>query len=404
MSLIENMRMALISLRDNKMRTFLTMISIIIGLASVIAIVSIGRGASDNITNSVLSSVGTGLSIQYTTNDDDSAAMFSFSQGDESPFTSREIHLLEQVPGVASVIPKNTEFVNLNYLDKNQQVIMESLDSQMEFDQTENVILSGRGFTETEFEQAQSNILISDGLAKELFANSSEAVGQSVVLKNRLYTIVGTYGSSGGNMFSMFGDKTMYLPFSSWELYSGEEQIGQVTVIPAEGADVAVLGQNIEQTLNSNKVVSGDYKVQNLEKIGEQVSNVFSIMTTFIAFIAGISLFVGGLGVTNIMFVSVVERTHEIGLRKALGATPSKILSQFLIEAMIITTLGGIIGIIFGLLISYIASIFVGFSAVLSPDIIIIGTLFSMLIGAVFGTFPARKASKMQPIDALRSL
>ncbi|TLG74256.1 ABC transporter permease [Culicoidibacter larvae] len=404
MSIIENIRMALISLRDNKMRTFLTMISIIIGLASVIAIVSIGRGASDNITNSVLSSVGTGLSIQYSTNDDSNSAMFSIGQNEDKPFTSRELHLLEQVPGVASVIPKNTEFVNLNYLDKNQSVIMESLDSQMEFDQTENIILSGRGFTDTEFEQAQSNILISDGLAKALFTNSNDAVGQSVVLKNRLYTIIGTYGSSGGNMFSMFGDKTMYLPFSSWELYSGEEQIGQVTVIPAEGADVAVLGQNIEQTLNSNKVVSGDYKVQNLEKIGEQVSNVFSIMTTFIAFIAGISLFVGGLGVTNIMYVSVVERTHEIGLRKALGATPSRILSQFLIEAMIITTLGGIIGIIFGLLISYIASIFVGFAAVLSPDIIIIGTLFSMLIGAVFGTFPARKASKMQPIDALRSL
>jgi putative ABC transport system permease protein len=194
----------------------------------------------------------------------------------------------------------------------------------------------------------------------------------------------------------------IYLPFQTWKTIYGSSDFTQVTLQATSAEQLQVAGKKAARLLNNMHNTEKSYQVINMEEIAQGVGQITKIMTLIIGSIAGISLFVGGIGVMNIMLVSVTERTREIGIRMALGATRGQVLTQFLIESMTLTFIGGILGILLGWGTSAVVSFFAGWPSLVSWQVVLGGVLFSMVIGVVFGLLPANKASKLDPIDSLR--
>ena len=410
MSFIENIKMALISIADNKLRSFLTMISIIIGIASVIAIVSIGRGATDSMVGSVLDITGGQMMLSYEekgTEHDEFGFATSFTDK-ENLYNTRQVDALSSIAEIESVILSNAAMVNGSYRDK--EVTNKQLQTlyQTKMFTDNQVMVEGRIFSEDEMSKGIPRMIMHSKTAERFFGKDS-AIGKEIVVNNKIFEIIGTYKEkplAPGVNVSAAANEIFYIPFNAWIAYSGKNETQSLSVIPKPGADLTELGKRVEKTLDVYKSPDNDgtYKVMNFDAIISQMTQMLDIMTLFISMIAAISLVVGGIGVMNIMYVSVVERTQEIGLRKALGASGQQVLQQFLIESVTITTLGGLIGVGLGLLGHLVGASVVDYNFQLYPDIILLGVGFAAVIGLLFGTLPAAKAAKMQPIEALRSL
>ncbi|MGL5041890.1 MAG: ABC transporter permease [Culicoidibacterales bacterium] len=406
MGIFENIKMAFISIWDNKLRSFLTMISIIIGIASVIAIVSIGRGATSNLLGNVLEITNGQLIISYRNEPrKENENPFAFDQtvlDQKNIYIDQQIDALENLQGVETVVKTNTA-ANVTASYREKETKGQQLSTTMSADQLlkDLQIVDGRIFTEAEFNKGIPVLIIHQKSARNMFGESSEAIGKELIINNKIFLIVGTYRE-----ISAQGQptETFYLPYKGWIAYSGSNDIQQLAIVPQKGEDLKALGKKVVETLDKYKVTTGEYEVLSFDAILKQAETLLNTMTLFVTMIAAISLLVGGIGVMNIMYVSVVERTHEIGLRKAIGATGRQILLQFLIESVTITTIGGIIGIVIGLAGHSIGAAVVKYPLVIYTDIIIIGVGFSMGIGLLFGTLPAAKAAKMPPIEALRNL
>jgi len=411
MSFFENIKMALISIFDNKLRSFLTMISIIIGIAAVIAIVSIGRGVTSNLIDTFLDMTNGAINIQYTpkgAEDDPNAAYYYIGSEEEDIYTASQIEQLKQLPLVKDVIVNNGEGgVSVSYLDNEvigQQLATLDSNETAQFNQMYR-ITQGAFFSERDFTQQIPTMLIHEKSVEKLFGEKQNPLGKELIINGKIFVVSGVYAEKDAPLGMSFGDmSTFYMPYHSWISYKGYEEIQSIAVVPADTALLKETGLAVEEVLNKNKTVDGKYSVVNLDSIVKQVEDQLGMMTMFITLIAAISLLVGGIGVMNIMYVSVVERTNEIGLRKALGASGTQVMWQFLIESVTVTSIGGILGILLGLLGNLAGSALVGYPFTVYFDVITIGFGFAAVIGLVFGTLPALKASKMQPIDALRSL
>lgn len=410
MSIFENIKMALISIFDNKLRSFLTMISIIIGIGAVIAITSIGRGVSNNMVDQFLDIMNGSISVSYTAPEDDFSDMdlvygaYSF---EEDTYTTKQIEQLKALPLVKDVIVNNSDYVSISYLEKemaNQQLSTLDANEQESFAEMYNIV-NGEMFTENQFNQSLPIVLIHEDTATKLFGEGVNPVGKDLIANSKIFTIAGVYTQKTAPIGLSYGTGgPVVIPYNSWISYKGYEEIQAISVVPADVTLLKETGLAIEESLNSNKTLEGTYRVVNLDSFVEQIESQLSMMTMFITLIAAISLIVGGIGVMNIMYVSVVERTHEIGLRKALGASGTQVLWQFLIESITITSLGGLLGIALGLLGNLGGSLLIDYTFHTYWDVVFIGFGFAAAIGLLFGTLPAVKASKMQPIDALRSL
>ncbi|MEC2055248.1 ABC transporter permease [Peribacillus psychrosaccharolyticus] len=387
MNLRESMKMAIRSIKTNKMRAFLTMLGIIIGVASVIVLVSIGQGSSKSVKDQI-NGLGTNL---LTVNITDTEAVV---------LTDEMVTELADLQGVSEVSPVVTGRVYAKNGSESAQVSMTGTNAA--YSSVKDLELSqGRFLSDLDSELRLKNVVLGSDTAETLFGNG-KAVGETFQIGGISYHVVGVLQSKGTSLGSS-GDDVIIAPISTAKRALKSMAIGSVYV-KAESEDMLTPAMyRIQGTLTSlfpNQ--SDNYSVSNQEDLMETMSSVSDTMTLMLGGIASISLLVGGIGIMNIMLVSVSERTKEIGIRKAIGADRKSILQQFLLEAVVLSSMGGLAGVVIGIGLAELVSATAGLTISLSFSITALAFLFSLFIGVIFGVFPANKASKLNPIQALR--
>jgi ABC-type antimicrobial peptide transport system permease subunit len=380
------------TIRDNKARTLLTILGIVIGIASVILMLSLGSGAQAQVQNQIAS---VGAQIVNVSVDDD----HYFLTPEDVQALRDELPNVEAVSGVlqsgGELVYQGDSYAGTFYAADEYYGTVEGF-----------TYVSGRYFTPEEIEQRQRVILVSKSFGEDLFGtgNSGQAVGLEVNIKGSNYTIVGVLDSQGSAGFSM--GAAIYFPFTTF--VSMIDHVDTITVIAVRASDVEsipALKPFILALLNvrHGRPVDDDiFKVSDLTSVLETASQVTEIFTLLLAAIASISLVVGGIGIMNMMLTNVTERTREIGVRKALGAHRSEISLQFLVEAMVLTFLGGVFGILVGMSLSFLIGKLLPFQPVVTLGAVLLSSFFSIGVGLFFGYYPARKAAALNPIEALR--
>lgn len=398
MNLMESFKIALSSIWNHKIRSILTMLGIIIGVCAVIIIVAIGTGAQNQLTDDLFGMDKNIIELYYEPfpSEDGGEMMWI-----EPEITSEDLAEIQGVPGVQVAMGINQGWGNLIHNEK--QIEIEIVGVGRDYFYGKNIqMLEGRPFTEQDNDNMNRVIMIDDYTRDKLFKEDEEVVGEIVEIDGNPYKLVGVYKSTIPEEYRWDNGEGL-MPRTLNGMMFGAPEIQQIQILASSAETLTETAETAASRLTELKnLEDGMYTYWDMSEYEEEFQSFYLIITLVIGSIAGISLLVGGIGVMNIMLVSVTERTREIGLRKAIGATRGRILSQFLIEAMTITLLGGIIGIGIAMLVTMVASQFLPFTAVVSPVVVMIGAGFSALIGIVFGILPANKASKLSPIDALR--
>ncbi len=412
----ENCKLALISIKANKMRAFLTMLGIIIGVAAVIAIMTVGNSMTKSVQKQLESygvqNIDVGItaidwSLDVTTDDEENMKLSTDTIHDIATHFKSEIAAIsvESSAGSGSVLYNNKSAnvevtgVSLGYFKANNLKLIQ-----------------GSYFSESAYTQGSLSAIVSDRFAKQLAGNdysTEDILGREfeVNINDEYMTVtpVGIYeykatGSSYGTTKSV--TTTMYIPLKAAQDFTHNTDIYSIEAVAADGVDASSLATEIQTYLTEKKSAQlGDnltVEAYSNQSMIEENTKTLTQITMAISLIAAIALIVGGIGVMNIMTVSITERTREIGTRKALGAQDGMIMMQFICEAVIICLIGGIIGIIVGLILGYVGAHFMGFAPTVSFASIYMSVGFSMAIGVFFGYSPARHAANMNPIDALR--
>ncbi|AIW87126.1 macrolide ABC transporter permease [Bacillus mycoides] len=397
MSLLDSMKIALSSILAHKLRSALTMLGIIIGVGSIITVVAIGQGGEAALKSQFVGSGNQTVPIHYSADMNDP---FGMAMVEAPKITEEDIFEIKKIPDIAHVVTTNSSMEPLDIEDKIEMVSITGLDSEY-FSVNKVKLLKGRSLQESDVDQGNNVVMISKQMEDKVFKDANP-VGKIIEMKGQPMQIIGVYKSD--NEFMGMGPSEALVPISLWPTLYGKDEIQNISVQAKNVDNLEKAGKKAADVLNSRKPsdATGKYEVMNLKELQEGISKMTNIMTMIIGGIAGISLVVGGIGVMNIMLVSVTERTREIGVRKALGATRSKILLQFLIEAVMLTLLGGLIGIGLGYGGAYIVSTFAKWPPLVSWEVVVGGVLFSMTLGIIFGLIPANKAAKLDPIEALR--
>lgn len=422
----ENILLAFSGLLANKMRALLTMLGIIIGIASVIAIMSVGNSISNSVTSSMedmgVNNITLGVSQKSTeeTTTADGRVFMGLSRGstmDEEDYITDE--MLEEMKtafsdSVGSVLLSESAGSGTAEDGSLSANVMITGVNGAYLENEALTLLAGRTLTERDQTEGKRVVLVSDRLADTLFdGDYDQAVGSqvSIYIQNRYYTyaVAGVYEYEDSG-FSTESEEdvttTVYLPLEAARQQNHSDTgYSQLTIVTATGVDSTTLCEQLENWFNANYYRNNDsfeVSASSMESMVSSMTDMLSTVSIAISVIAGISLLVGGIGVMNIMLVSITERTREIGTRKALGATNGSIRLQFITESIVICLTGGFIGIILGLLLAAAATELLGYAASPSVGGILFSVTFSILIGVFFGYYPANKAAKMNPIEALR--
>ncbi|MEK4670617.1 ABC transporter permease [Niallia sp. FSL R7-0271] len=394
-AILENITMAFSSIVAHKMRSTLTMLGIIIGVAAVIIVVAIGRGGEEMLKSQIIGP-GNTLKIYYEPSEEEILGNTNILE--ISPFTQQDIKSLSTISEVKKVVASSSKFFNVSYQDKAIDANVMGINYTY-FDLNKQTAQMGYLFSDADYIGGNRTVIISKSIHDKLF-NGEPSIGKIIRVGQQPLKIIGILEEETG-MFSVDGME-IYLPWNTWRYIFGEYNYNEVTLQVIDPDKIEIAGDKASVILNKNHNTKNTYSVLNSQQLSHGIGQITRIMTIIIGSIAGIALFVGGIGVMNIILVSVTERTKEIGIRKALGATRKQILFQFLAEAVTLTSIGGFIGIIIGVSISTLISVLAGWPTVLSVEIILLALLFSMGIGIVFGILPANKASKLNPIESLR--
>lgn len=379
------------------------MLGIIIGVGAVIIIVAIGEGAKNQIAEDVFSTEKNVIELYYE-------PIFTEDQSEmvwvEPPeITSEDLEALQMLPGVKAVLGTNDAWAQMTHNEQQAEVMIKGVDEHY-FGAKDLTLIEGRPLLARD-NDSRSRVVVIDSVTRDYFFKEDEnAIGEIIEVGDNPYKIIGVYQSTIPEewlQFDHFSSGEMLMPRTIVSMMFGTQEIQNISVIAQSPEIVSETGALVASTLTDIKQLEDAQYISNdFAQYEAELEKYFTTITLFIGSIAGISLLVGGIGVMNIMLVSVTERTREIGLRKALGATRGQILLQFLIESVTLTSLGGMIGIGFAALMTFIASQLLPFQAVISPIVVLIGFGFSAFIGIIFGILPANKASKLSPIDALR--
>ncbi len=385
------------------MRSALTAIGIVIGIASVIAMVNIGKGASASITQSVSKLGSNNLLILPGQTRGGPGGASSFAK----PFKPNDLNVLKSsINTLEAVSPVENTSMTVVYKDQNYRTNIKGVNNDYFTVQSLEVDL-GRKFEKSELRTGQSACIVGKTVVKKLFAPDENVLGQKIRLKNFSCVIVGTLVEKGANTFGGDQDDLILVPTKMFQRrISGNNNIHMITVSVKKNIPLEEAKLQIDQVLRESRHIKAndeaDFTILSFTTLLDTISQITAILTVMLGAVAAISLIVGGVGIMNIMLVSVTERTREIGIRMAVGAMAADILIQFLIESVVLSALGGIVGVLLGLAITYGVAIGLDIQLILDPSITVLSLLFSMLIGVIFGISPARKAANMNPIDALR--
>ncbi len=412
--LYENFRLALFSLKANKMRALLTMLGIIIGISSVIAIMTVGDSLSSTLSSTMEGFGANNIEVYLDFREDyEGEYYYGF---EDLLYRDMIEEMAKKFEGKIKAISLTSSVGNAEVVDGKKKAKVNIKGCSAGALYIENLeLLKGRFFKETENTSSSKVCIVSDRYVDQMLDGKySEALGQNVILdidgKTYKFTIVGVYEYQ--DMFAGMGMSTgsnittsMYIPYRTAENITHIDYIFDFSVMAETGVDQEVLCAEIKRFFDKNYYSNNDRLYVNaysMSSMVDQVQSALGAVTLAISLIAGIALLVGGIGVMNIMLVSITERTREIGTRKALGAPNSSIRVQFIVESIVICVIGGIIGIILGCILGMTAAALLKCSVAPSIRGIIISLSFSMGIGLFFGYYPANKAAKMDPIEALR--
>jgi putative ABC transport system permease protein len=406
MNLWQSTLEALESLSANKLRSGLTILGIVIGVAAVIAMISIGRGAQNSITGSI-QGIGTNL-------------LFVFRGGSEEVRNPQPITLGDadaiadpfQAPSIAAVAPMLQGSGKVTF--GGESTVTSILGVTPGYAPVRNVgVTEGEFINEAQILGQASVVLLGTQVAEDLFGRKSGLVGETVRIEGQPFRVIGVLKEEGGSAFTNQDDQVQ-VPFSTAQTRllrrSGRDHVDMLMVQAISAELVPQAGQEVSQILRSRhrtEIGADDFTILSQQDFLDTARTITGVLTIFLGGIAAISLLVGGIGIMNIMLVSVTERTREIGLRKALGARKLDILVQFLTESSVLSLIGGIIGILLGWGISLVVGrIAASNNAPISPsiglDTILLATLFSTAVGLFFGLYPANRAASLEPVEALR--
>ncbi len=407
MNLLSSLLEALESLTSNKVRTALTMLGIVIGVGAVIAMLAIGNGTEQAIVGEI-EGIGTNLLFVMTNYEDVT---------NPEPLTIRDAEAIADpifapsVAAAAPVIQGQAELTNAGNVTNAGFVGV-----TVEYADVQTIELSeGEFFSSSQISGLASAAILGTNVAEDMFGRSEGLVGETVRVAGQPFRVVGILKKEGGSGFGSSPDDQILIPLTTAQIRlmprSVKNQVDMIYVSAIDADSVKIAEEEVSIILRDRhniKLGENDFNILSQEVFLDMASTVTGVFTVFLGGVAGISLLVGGIGIMNIMLVSVTERTKEIGLRKAVGAKKKDILTQFLIESSLLSVIGGIIGIILGWLLSLgIGRVAAASDFLLNPAItlnsVLLATLFSAAVGLFFGIYPANRASQLEPIEALRS-
>ena len=414
--MLENIRLSFQGIWSHKMRSFLTMLGIIIGIASIISIVSTIKGTNEQIKENLVGAGNNNVKIQlyqgegtYWMDGGIPNGVYQLSQDQK-----QQIMDLEQVEN-ASFYQERSYADGISYENTTLQggTILGIDQNYMETCGYQ--IYQGRMFLESDFEQVRKVVLLDDTAAQSIF-QEEEPLGKVIEIKGEPFTVVGVVKKSDSfqpviqsmddyNTYSQESYATVFLPNSCWPIVYQFDEPENAVVMAKTTEDMSIVGKEAAEIMNqsiTNTTDSLSYKAEDLLERAKSLQDLSRSTNSQLIWIASISLLVGGIGVMNIMLVSVTERTSEIGMKKAIGARKRRILAQFLTEAAVLTSIGGLIGVAAGIVMAKVISQMSKTPVAISVPAIVFSVAFSMLIGIIFGLLPSIKAANLNPIDALR--
>ena len=399
----ESIKMALEGMISNKLRTFLTLLGIIIGVGAVIAMVSLGFGMKENIKNNI-SKLGSNLLIITPGGRTATGARLAAGEGAKLTYDDAQaiVRQVDDIAAMSASVSSSYQLVNGN---QNWTSRVEGT-TPSNFDIQSFEVDSGRLFSERDLSSRNRVCVLGKTVAENLFPGGNP-VGATIRIKKSPFQVIGVLKGKGQSGMGQDQDDIVFIPLTTAQnRMMGITHVQRITIQAANENVIGDVQAEVEQVIRTrHKIKEGgndDFTIGNMAAVMETMMETANSVTILLGCIAAISLVVGGIGIMNIMLVSVTERTREIGIRKALGATYDNILQQFLIESMVIGVIGGAIGVVVGCGASIIISKIAGWNTVISIWAIIIAVVFSVGIGLIFGVYPARKAAIMDPIDALR--
>jgi putative ABC transport system permease protein len=401
MNLLELIRLALSRLAASRLRAALTMLGVIIGVAAVISLVDVGEGATRGITNQ-LAGLGTNL---LTINPGRTFSGGTFgAAGSATTLTIDDATAISKLDGIAAVAPElsTSAFV----VAGNQNTTTTIVGTTPSYSAVRNYELWQGSFLTDVAETGALRVAVLGATTATDLGLGASAIGSQITIGGIPFEVIGILQAKGSAGFQNQDDQVFVPMTALGDHFVASDQVRSIFVSVASAGQIDVAKATITSTLESRHGISAgetdDFQIIDQAQLLGTVSSISSLLTLLLAGIASISLVVGGIGIMNIMLVSVRERTREIGVRKAIGARRSDILAQFLIEALVLSLLGGLIGIALGLAASWVIGLVAGWGFAFSPETIVLAAGFSLAVGLVFGVWPARQAARLDPVAALR--
>jgi len=395
-----SMVLALRAIRRNLLRSFLTILGIVIGVAAVITMVTLGGGATVKVTEQI-ASLGSNLLIVRP-----GSRMGPGATSDAAPFDVHDAEAIgDAVPGIAAVTASSTTGTTAIYGNVNWSTTVTGIDDQYLTVRDWDLAL-GRAFTASELRAGSSACIIGETVRRELFGGA-DPIGNRVRLNRISCEVVGVLRSKGQTTFGSDQDDIVLIPLRTYQRrIAGNQDIGLIQVSVADGASSEKVQREIGFLLRERRRISpleeDDFRVTDMKEIASMLAGTTQVMTGLLGAVAAVSLLVGGIGIMNIMLVSVTERTREIGIRLAVGAQEKDVLTQFLVEAVMLSSFGGLFGVALALVATFSLVGVLQVPFVFNPGIVIIAFLFAAAVGVIFGFVPARRAARLDPIEALR--